>query len=489
LAALAFSAVAGLFAAQVWGKALDDFFITYRYADNLASGHGFVFNPGERAYGTTAPGLGLLLALLHRLTRIPIPGLGTLLTALSLVTLALLLQREAERGGHGWEGLLAGSLVVTSSYIWPQHGNEIPLVLALLLLAATLAQRWPATAGLLAAGAVTCRPEAALGLAWLAVLLWRSGRRLPRRFLAAAAAVLAAGATAAWLWFGRLIPLTLEAKRHQAEWLPNAWASGWQFWPRALRAAAEHWLGWSAFLWLGLGLGGLVLFYRRSGPAGRLLVVYALSLVPAYVALGVAFYPWYPIPVVVALVYGAPHAVGALGRTILDELGGTRAARLAAALAVLAVLGPPLAMAARQVRVSYASWEISPHYDLYRRVGLWLRRNSAPAATVAYAEVGTIGFFSRRSVQDLLGLVTPRTLPYVSRGDMAGAFLTQPTDFVLYDRDLHGFTQPILDEPWFAAAYETARVLRARGSAESLTIYRRRADAPPLPPPRPPRAP
>ena len=34
----------------------DDAYITYRYARNLADGHGMVFNPGVHHLGTTAPG-------------------------------------------------------------------------------------------------------------------------------------------------------------------------------------------------------------------------------------------------------------------------------------------------------------------------------------------------------------------------------------------------------------------------------------------------
>ena len=45
---------------QLQTHTADDFFITYRYAQNLLAGNGFVFNPGERVFGTTAPGWGLV---------------------------------------------------------------------------------------------------------------------------------------------------------------------------------------------------------------------------------------------------------------------------------------------------------------------------------------------------------------------------------------------------------------------------------------------
>src|SRR5438067_12915207 len=41
----------------------EDSLITLRYAQNLASGHGLVYNPGERLFGASTPLYVLLLSL------------------------------------------------------------------------------------------------------------------------------------------------------------------------------------------------------------------------------------------------------------------------------------------------------------------------------------------------------------------------------------------------------------------------------------------
>src|SRR5215210_5968342 len=46
---------------------VDDAYITFRYARNLATGVGFVYNAGERVLGTTTPAYAMLLAALSRL--------------------------------------------------------------------------------------------------------------------------------------------------------------------------------------------------------------------------------------------------------------------------------------------------------------------------------------------------------------------------------------------------------------------------------------
>src|SRR5205823_13950234 len=47
------------------GAAMDDAFITFRYAQNLAEGLGPVFNTDQRVLGTTAPGQMLIAAAMY----------------------------------------------------------------------------------------------------------------------------------------------------------------------------------------------------------------------------------------------------------------------------------------------------------------------------------------------------------------------------------------------------------------------------------------
>jgi Gpi18-like mannosyltransferase len=44
-------------------RTIDDSIITFRYARNILTGNGFVYNPGERVLGTTTPFYKILLTL------------------------------------------------------------------------------------------------------------------------------------------------------------------------------------------------------------------------------------------------------------------------------------------------------------------------------------------------------------------------------------------------------------------------------------------
>ena len=60
---LVLAAAVRVYVEQSTGFQFDDAWITYRYAENLAAGNGFVYNPGEYVEGSTAPLLVVLLSL------------------------------------------------------------------------------------------------------------------------------------------------------------------------------------------------------------------------------------------------------------------------------------------------------------------------------------------------------------------------------------------------------------------------------------------
>lgn len=505
---IAATAVAGLA-----GRSLDDFFITYRYADNLASGRGFVFNPGERVFGLTAPGHGLLLAAAGGLSGIPVDRLGTASTGAALVALAALLLVAAARRGRGAEAAASGTLLVLSTAIWSVHGAEGPVALAMLAAAALAAGRWPAAAGALAGFAAWVRPESALGAALLAVLLagegWWARRKAggadtaapersrlaaalgwpPLRFALAGAAMAALGVALAQVWFGEALPLPLTAKRWIAGVIAAPTGSG--FWP----GAVPHLIRQLGAFWpytLALAAAGLPALWHGGGRPARLLVLYALALGAAYPLLGVPFALWYAVPQLALVPYGLAFLAGAAGRLAHRLVGPTgRGRRLVAAVVGLAVAALVLVQPVRSAAPKAARWwagrDTAPHFEGYRLAGLWAREHTRPGDAIACVEIGTLAYFADRPVEDLLGLVTPRSIPYVAEGDLLGAFLARPTELVVDRPRIHGLMGQVVSRRWFPKAYaEAARLLE--GTPNEVVIYRRRPGAE-IPPPRPPRVP
>ena len=78
----------------------DDAFITFRYAENIAAGHGFVYNVGERVLGVTTPLFTLLLAALAWL-RLPVIGSAVTISLICSGVTAILVYRMAQSLGFG----------------------------------------------------------------------------------------------------------------------------------------------------------------------------------------------------------------------------------------------------------------------------------------------------------------------------------------------------------------------------------------------------
>lgn len=493
--------------AVVWsvraaGHIPDDMYITFRYAWNLAHGEGFVFNPGERVFGLTNPGHGLVLALLHAVTRVPVHTLAVAVFAVGLWTAAVLIWREGLRRGAGVETAIGATLVLSASYLWVAAGSEPAPVLGLLAGSAVLAGsarggasgRWRSSrldlvSGALAGLAVWYRPDAVIGVAALGVLLWVERRRPPWRWALAAAGVIGLGLVAAHLWFGSFGPDTLEAKRAMAEARGDAGIETFTgpiaFWGRATGVLHRHFgSGW--LLLVGLGIAGLWPLFARGGLAVRTLVTYGVGVAVGYPLLGVSFFHWYSVPPAVVMLLGAGALAGAFGKAAADAVFPGRGA-LRPPLGVLAgalVLALPLASFLPRVGLWLGSEASNSRYDTFRDAGIWIREHSDPDDRIAYGEIGNLAYWSQRPLDDLLGLVTPEAIPYVRVSDGVGAFLRRPPEFFI---DHPANPHPgIVSRPWFVAGYEeVARIPQPIGGGPPAIVYRKRPDAE-LPPPRKP---
>ncbi len=465
-------AVAAAVTALYGHFAVDDFFITYRYAQNLARGDGFAFNPGERVFGVTEPAQVLVLAALHGLTEIPIPLLGTLVTAAGLIGLAWVVAAEESKRGREPEALLGGTLVVVLTLFWGCRGAGVIPGLALLAAAAVARERHPGLAGLAAGCAVWLRPELGLGIAVIGALAWSREQRVPWRFGLASAAVVALGALACWAYFERVTPITLGAKQLFAAWDPASRASGRHFWPGFLPLLERHWgEPWWAFL--GLSLAGLPLMLARAGSALSCLAALGVLLALTYPLLGVPLFAWYVIPCVVAALFGYAFAVGAALRWWARRLptwpAGRRRLALALPLVVLVLPTVPLARS-----LSFAlSHPVEPgQFTAYRDAGKWIHDHSEPGERISALEVGTLAYFADRPVVDLLGLVTPGSLEHVRERNVIEALRRDSTELFVLTSGLEGLIGSVRTLPWFADRYRLAESLRGEEGQE-VWIFRR----------------
>jgi hypothetical protein len=176
LCVLVFACLSVVAHVRVEATLIDDAYITYRYASNLAQGRGLVYNPGEWVLGTSTPAYALLLGGAARLTS------PALIPAVSkTVNLLLLLAAGAAAGAIG-KGITGQRLVGAASFgivvLGPATlfasvgGMETPLFLALLMAATlTLLRRRRLIAALLMGLTPLVRPEGVFAVGILGAIL------------------------------------------------------------------------------------------------------------------------------------------------------------------------------------------------------------------------------------------------------------------------------------------------------------------------------
>ena len=107
----------------------DDALITYRYAENLVSGNGLVYNLGEKVLGTTTPLLTLLISLAVFAgipAKIFAPGLNIFCDALTACLIVFLFRRHFKAPYFGFFVAFLYAIFPTP-WIWSISGMEVAL--------------------------------------------------------------------------------------------------------------------------------------------------------------------------------------------------------------------------------------------------------------------------------------------------------------------------------------------------------------------------
>lgn len=375
-------------------RAYDDPYITYRYAENLRSGVGLVYNPGERVLSTTTPLYALLLALLGFLVQ-DIPRLSNLISLIGLAVGAYSLYRL----GHAWRepvvGLVGALMLPLSALMISTLGAETCFYVMLTLGAFALeAEQRHSWALFLAGLATLTRGDGVLIVVVLVSLYLIRHRRLPWAPILVFVLTIGPWYLFSWMYYGSPFPVTLAAKHQQGLMtISRSFAGGlcdlvmtrlanWRLWP----AAALLVMGWiyafvKARQWLSL-LSWAVLYFV------------------GYTVLGVSRYFWYYAPLVPIAVVGVGLGIALLCRWCEAALP-LRYQRVLCIILLSLVLLPQARSVMRLSR------QVDPRAAIYRDVGVWLGENSPPDARVGTLEVGIIGYYARRSMVDFAGLIQP----------------------------------------------------------------------------------
>ncbi len=432
------------------GTQLDDALIYLRYVRNCLDGHGLVYNTGEKFNGLTSPLFTCLVLLMAWILK-DLQATVIIVSTACFWIFAVVMARICWRGNVLYQMLMVVVIGLTPPFIYETYGMESTLLIMLsaLLLWAYQARRlfWCSVcAGLL------CITRAEGGLLPLVVLFdyWLQNRRLPHSaYFIAPIALVGASYGFNYCYYGHVLPDSITAKLGQGK--SGLWGSGWLFLNSCgyLKGRAFH--ADSLYMIVCFGCALLGLWQFRRSMLTRVAVPYVLAYVAGCAAAGVPNYHWYYTPV---FAFGSVYAaLGVLG--LLQRRHG----RISPwpGVPVAAVLGAYLVC----MGCLYSNQPARPR-EAYRQIGMWIKQNTAPAASIAMVEIGTIGWYSDRHIIDILGLVTPLNAEFIAEKKFCEWLSHYSPDYILLHEPLWSHEQSARD-PRIVKGYRPDAGFRFRG--------------------------
>ena len=480
---------------------LDDVFIVYRYARNLAAGAGFVFNPGERVEGVSCFLWTLLLAPFAALG-LSLPSVAPVLGAgCGLSTIVLVAQIHAEGEGRtqlAWRDLLPALLLASSPHFLYWSVGALEAVPFALLVTLALRDhlremrdntRFPRSALWLALATMT-RPEAPLLIALMAGerLFETARRRWPvadrragLRWLALLLIIVLPVLAWRYLYFGAWLPNTYYAKLGAP--LTERAAIGLMYVPNWVATLVPH-LGLQGWALRSVGWQVLILLTLMVALALREARLRAAALITLGLVAASIFEGGDWMPMFRFLVPTLPF-LALLGAAALLKLAARGRAGLYLTIGLVAML--LLACGDTAYRERDGERGLRRVYRGYQHahqvVGAYIAAHAAAGETVAVMDVGMIGWLAAgQRIVDVSGL----TDRYIAHAP--GGFLNKryPVSYIL---DLHprfivlvagyGPDERIAADPSFRADYgfkfarNAHRYVLPRGNYR-LALYERR---------------
>ena len=387
----------------------EDAYITYRYADHLASGLGFVYNAGEHVEGCTSLAWTVVLAAVAKfgLPLGPVSQLFSIVGGMLLAWTSLGLSRTlvAKHPLDLWQLLPAAGVIASGTWAYyAGSGMETTTFAALVTGAAWLAiakrDRGSALgAGLLFGLAAMTRPEGAgYVVAVLAAMLCGEARRDALRLSMGFSALFVPFFFARWWYFGYPLPNTYYAKAAPSLSLFKAGVVH----AEAFLTSQAFWFPLAAVVGLGIA--------RRHERAWRILAAVVLAAFVNAVLVGGDTFAYFRVflPAISCGAVALVASVRALNARRFTRRIGLARASLVAAWIIFTFAVQFLPTRTLLNRRPQSEWQRVAAVDRinadYFAVGIWLREQLETNTLLAVNAAGIVPYVSGLRTLDMLGL-------------------------------------------------------------------------------------
>jgi hypothetical protein len=444
---------------QMTGFMADDAFITFRYAQHLAAGHGFVYNIGEHVLGTSTPLFTFILGLIGA-TGLDIPRTALAISLLCAGMTAVVIFRTATiLRFTRWAALPAVMYI-----LWPRSivadSSGMETALFSLLIAAAIyyhTKRSPINALAMATLATLTRLEGAGLLVILLAYYLYTYRDRWQQILIVPAFLLGPWIAFATIYFGSPIPNSIPAKLAlYSRFGADSWYGSLSY-----LMAWHHPLGW--LIVASALVGGWWLWKKQFW--GGLAAFWVLGMVAFYTVSKTHMFFWYPVPLYpVLLIF-----VAAVAPFVESRWRWFEAHALIMRPFVFVIVSAVLLLGMSSPIVQYR--EAQNEIDAcHRAVATYLIAEATPDDLVAAEDIGYMGYYSSKRILDRDGLVSPEAVPYNRAGDYRGLVLDSKAAWVVAALDSP--TSEFVRDSVFQQKYIQQKIFS--GAACRYAVYKRR---------------
>jgi hypothetical protein len=452
---------------------LEDALITFRYADNLADGKGFVYNEGEKVIGTTSPLWTLSLASIKGIGVSDLISASKILGILFDAVTLLLLFTTVRNAASEFAAFVAALLFVLSPDIVPISisGMETPLLLFCMTVAFFGYVKKNLLFPLGLALTIMTRIDGAIFAACLIGASLVSEKRWGLRSTLLAMLILLPWFVFASLYTGSILPQSLLAKMsaYRFDLAKSSMPFIATFTP-FLEPSLVKW-ALKSVLTVGVIVGGWIIVKKYSTLTPAIIFFCVYSLV--FMASRTSIFRWYIIPAIFVSYVILGVCCDRLVSFIDERLKVWRFSR--PSVIVLVTSMTLIILVGRLDRYR----QIQIFEDVFRKeIGLWLNRNLSSGSVVFLEPIGYIGYYAGQQlrIRDEIGIVTPEIVELRKSGPgwyTRAVKALRPDYIVQYQfsidhNQLEGTNEQLFtndnDEHWFSENYAAMKTFSVCGS-------------------------
>ena len=387
-------AASGLITFLLSNAIVDDAFIFLKFADNILAHGEFTFNKGEPVNAISSP-LYLLLLIVVRATGLS--GESSLLILWGSGLFVALISLFILTAGRDWllRAVLLVALLGQVSLLRSVGMETTWFIACLILLAVTFESNSKIYSCLFTGLLVLVRLEGFLIILPL-IIIGILSKKIPWREIITALLVLGVYLLFCAVYFDNLIPNSIAIKSIQSSF--GIWKETSFF---------SYILSEIQFPVITILLSAMAIPFlfqeAKSNKYGVIFIaLFCLTHSIAFIISGApSHYHWYRVPAYFLLSICSSYSLIFLSSLVIKNNQNSLTSKIFLFLVISLVL---LTVGSEEFKIPHKQYKYSASY---KKLSEWIRTNTDKNSKIATAEVGYIGYYSKRYIVDKAGLINP----------------------------------------------------------------------------------